>query len=103
MTNHSNDQAPDDLGRLRADNDALRVELSIARELLGGRGRPPRLRFWRRAVDLVSPESAAGRANWALAGAALLCYGLALIYRPFGFIAGGALLIAGAVLAARAS
>lgn len=36
-----------------------------------------------------------------LAGAGLIAYGAWLVYAPAGFIAGGALLIAGALLLAR--
>lgn len=36
-----------------------------------------------------------------LAGAALLSYGAAMVYVPAGFIVGGLLLLAGALLAAR--
>lgn len=37
-----------------------------------------------------------------LAGAGLIAYGSALVYRPAGFIVGGLLLLAGALLTARA-
>jgi hypothetical protein len=45
---------------------------------------------------IIALRDAAG-----LFGAALVAYGAWLVYAPAGFIAGGALLIAGAFLAAR--
>lgn len=47
------------------------------------------------------PEALADLAG--IAGAGLVSYGAALVYHPAGFIAGGALLVAGAWLSARHS